>query len=76
MDGSGGQLTISTALHEETLVVEVQETGSGIAPKDLPRLGERFLRRRTGGTGLGLAVVEGIVREHGGRVTIDSKESE
>jgi signal transduction histidine kinase len=60
------------------VVFEVTDTGTGIAPEDLPRIFDRFYRtdraraRETGGSGLGLAIVERLVHAHTGRVTVDS----
>ncbi|WP_442303869.1 sensor histidine kinase [Streptomyces sp. 2RAF24] len=59
-------------------LVEVADTGSGIAPEDLPRVFDRFWRadrsrsRRTGGSGLGLAIVRKLVEAHGGTVAARS----
>jgi two-component system, OmpR family, sensor kinase len=56
----------------------VSDSGPGIAPEALPHVFERFYRadparsRSVEGTGLGLAVVNNIVRVHGGRITVDS----
>ncbi|HEU4327536.1 MAG TPA: ATP-binding protein [Roseiflexaceae bacterium] len=56
------------------VVFEVEDTGEGIAPEDLPHVFERFYRgeksrsRATGGAGLGLAIARGIVEAHGGRI--------
>ena len=58
----------------------MSDDGSGIAPADRERVFGRFVRlgkdrgRATGGTGLGLAVVQGIVERHGGRVYFSDPE--
>lgn len=60
---------------EQTVIVEVQDSGPGIAPEDAPSLFERY--RQTGasrhheGTGLGLFIVKTFVEAHGGRVEVD-----
>jgi signal transduction histidine kinase len=63
------------------VVVEVADTGEGIAPDDLPSIFDRFYRgeksrsRATGGAGLGLAIARGIVEAHGGRIWAESIQS-
>jgi two-component system cell cycle sensor histidine kinase/response regulator CckA len=52
-------------------VIEVADTGAGIAPDFLPRIFEPFVSG-TGGTGLGLATVHGIVRQSGGYIGVAS----
>lgn len=58
--------------------VNVRDSGIGIAPDDLPHVFERFFRgdtarsRATGGSGLGLSIVQAIVEGHGGQVTATS----
>jgi signal transduction histidine kinase len=55
------------------IVIEVIDTGSGIAPEHRPRLFEPFFTVRPGGTGLGLAVSHSIVQRHGGRLYAHSE---
>jgi two-component system NtrC family sensor kinase len=54
--------------------VEITDNGSGIAPEDIPHIFEPFFttKRDARGTGLGLAVVHGIVTNHGGKIEVDS----
>jgi signal transduction histidine kinase len=59
-------------------MLEVADTGVGIAPEDLPHVFERFWRgeksrsRATGGAGIGLAIVRELARAHEGSVEVDS----
>ena len=56
----------------------VKDTGSGIEPKDIPHVFERFYRseksrsRKTGGMGLGLSIAKGLVEAHGGKMWVES----
>ena len=74
----GGTLTIRGQHSGHDLLVLVEDTGPGIAPKHLPRLFERFYRvdpgrsRERGGTGLGLSIVKHLCEAMGGSVSVDS----
>jgi two-component system phosphate regulon sensor histidine kinase PhoR len=63
----------------EFVKISVTDTGTGIPPKDITRLGERFYRvdparsRELGGTGLGLAIVKHLVASMGGKLSIESE---
>jgi len=74
----GGQVDVRLARGEGGLRLEVEDTGIGIPPEDLPRVFDEFYRAPNAreisaeGTGLGLAIVKAVAEQHGGRVTIDS----
>ncbi len=73
--GEAGTITISTQLtaNDRKACVRVQDDGKGIAEKDLPRIFDPFFTTKpTGqGTGLGLSVSYGIVKNHGGDIWVD-----
>jgi len=75
----GGSITVRILPGQDQVRVEVEDTGSGIPPEDLPRIFERFYRvdkartRRLGGTGLGLSIARQVVEGHGGRIGIESE---
>jgi PAS domain S-box-containing protein len=75
----GGKISISLARTGSRAVVEVADTGRGIEPDLLPRIFEPFvqaehsLARTGGGLGLGLALVKGLVEQHGGTVKVSSE---
>jgi two-component system, NtrC family, sensor kinase len=71
----GGRLEISTEADEDSAVVEVRDTGLGIAPEHLTKIYDPFFTTKQigKGTGLGLAVSYGIVRDHGGHIVVESK---
>jgi len=73
----GTPVQLSAALDDAgTVVIDVIDSGPGLPPEFLPHAFERFRRaeharsRDTGGTGLGLPIVQAIVEAHGGTVTI------
>lgn len=61
--------------HAGGVRISVRDEGCGIPQEHIDRLFDPFFttRRNEGGTGLGLAVVEGVVRELGGAITVDSR---
>ncbi len=73
-----GTITLRSKPVPQGLQFEVQDTGIGIAPADLPRLFEKYFRgsqreaRAQRGSGLGLAIVRSIAELHGGKVWVES----
>ncbi|WP_042357029.1 ATP-binding protein [Bacillus rubiinfantis] len=59
--------------HNSTIVVTVEDNGSGIKQVDIPRLTQPFYTTKKDGTGLGLMVVNHIINEHHGHLTVDSE---
>ncbi|HVZ54997.1 MAG TPA: PAS domain-containing sensor histidine kinase [Pseudolabrys sp.] len=74
-----GRITVSAHCDDKKLTLVVEDTGVGIGEDDLPRLGEAFFQarasydRRHDGSGLGLSIVKGLVRLHGGEFNISSR---
>jgi PAS domain S-box-containing protein len=72
----GGRVTVSVDADAEAVRMSVADTGSGIAPDQLPRLFDRYWQANTAdrrGVGLGLSIVQGIAAAHGGRVQVRSE---
>jgi PAS domain S-box-containing protein len=73
----GGKLIITTRREDESICIDVRDTGMGIPEKNLGHVFEPvFTTKKESGTGLGLSVSYGIIRAHGGNINIQSKEDE
>jgi signal transduction histidine kinase/DNA-binding response OmpR family regulator len=74
-----GRIEVSAGPAGGTVRVAVRDHGEGIAPQDLPKLFQKFSQvdsaatRRHGGTGLGLVICKGIVEQHGGQISVESR---
>ncbi len=74
-----GEVVLTAFNRDMNVVIQVEDTGSGIAAEHIPHVFDRFYRvdasreRETGGTGLGLALVKAIVEAHQGNVRIRSE---
>jgi two-component system sensor histidine kinase BaeS len=75
-------VTLGAHADGSDVVLEVADTGAGIAPEDVPHVFDRFWRaeksrsRATGGSGLGLAIVRKLAEAHGGTATVTSTPGE
>ncbi|MBI2187018.1 MAG: HAMP domain-containing histidine kinase [Acidobacteria bacterium] len=75
---NGGQVSVEVWPDGTEACLRVRDTGTGIAPDDLPRVFDRFYRADrarsadSGGAGLGLAIAKWIVEAHGGRIACQS----
>ncbi|MCU1395432.1 MAG: phoR [Ilumatobacteraceae bacterium] len=78
----GGKVTVAGFPEGDGVTFVVTDSGIGIPTHDLDRIFERFYRvdrarsRGTGGTGLGLSIVRHVTSNHGGAVTVESREGE
>jgi len=68
----GGTLTLQTDARSDGIVVTVADTGGGIPQEQISRIFEPFYTTKKKGTGLGLMIVQRIVRDHGGRIDLES----
>jgi signal transduction histidine kinase len=69
---AGGRVTLAARREGGGIVLEVSDTGAGIAPEHLPRIFDLYFTTKTEGTGVGLAVTHQIVTAHGGSVDVES----
>lgn len=80
--GPGGAVAIRTGVAGTMAFVEVEDTGIGIAPDELPLVFTRFWRgeksrsQATGGAGVGLAIADELARAHDGRIAVESRPGE
>ena len=77
-----GKVTMNLSKDEHNIIIEIKDTGIGIASDELYKIFDRFYRvdkaraRETGGTGLGLSIALTAVELHGGNIQVESEEGE
>ncbi|MGE5182102.1 MAG: sensor histidine kinase [Acidobacteriota bacterium] len=69
---SGGKVVLRVRASGAGAMLEVEDTGRGIAPDDLERLGTSFFTTRPEGTGLGVVLAQGVITQHGGTLAYES----
>jgi two-component system, NtrC family, nitrogen regulation sensor histidine kinase NtrY len=70
---AGGVLMLRTSHRAGEVDIEVSDTGTGLTPQECDRLFTPYYTTKQHGTGLGLAVVQSVVSDHGGRVSVESE---
>jgi signal transduction histidine kinase len=77
-----GQISVTAKMEKDHTLIFIKDTGSGIPTEHIDKIFERFYRadpaRQThqGETGLGLSIVQSIVKAHGGTISVQSKEGQ
>ena len=70
----GGRLSVKVRTDDDSVYVAIADTGSGIKAEDLAKLFQPYHTTKISGHGLGLMIVQRILRDHGGSVGVESKE--
>lgn len=71
---AGGTLTLRTSDGQDTVRIEVADTGKGLTPEECSRLFTPYYTTKQLGTGLGLAIVQSVVSDHHGTISVSSEE--
>lgn len=67
------ELKIKTRVNNNSLIIKIQDAGCGIKKEDLPFIFDPFFSTKEKGSGLGLSIVQGIIKNHGGTITAESQ---
>jgi two-component system, NtrC family, sensor histidine kinase HydH len=67
----GGRLELASTLRDEMFLIDISDDGPGIPTHERERIFEAFFFKREGGVGLGLAIVQQIVSQHGGSIMVN-----
>ncbi|PJI09313.1 MULTISPECIES: sensor histidine kinase [Clostridium] len=78
-DNENGVITLSLSSEKNSIILKLQDNGSGIPKEDLDHIFDRFFRsehhrsRKSGGYGLGLSIVKSIIENHNGKISAESE---
>ncbi len=70
---NGGELYIATAKTNESIIIQIQDTGPGIADSDIEKIFEPLFTTKKSGVGLGLSIVKSFIDKHNGTIKVESK---
>lgn len=76
LTGDQGKITLRSSFNDYEVIFSIQDNGTGMSHEHLGAIFEPYRTTKSSGTGLGLLIVRRIVREHGGEISIESKEDE
>lgn len=71
----GGDLMVTTEIQDENVLISIKDSGVGIPPETLKKIGEPFYTTKKNGNGLGLMVSFKIIESHNGKVYIESEQN-
>jgi len=69
---AGGQLSIATKTESDNIEITISDTGKGISKKDLEHIFDPFYTTKETGTGLGMSIIYGIIKEHKGQIQVEN----
>jgi signal transduction histidine kinase len=72
---AGGRIAVTATAESDRLRIDVEDTGSGIPPEELPRVFDRFAKGADSqGSGLGLAIARNLVAAHRGEIAVRNRQ--
>ena len=72
----GGEIVVNSSYNDDHVILEFTDTGHGISADKLNRMFDPFKSFKKGGTGLGMMIIERVLRLHGAEMSVDTKEGE